>query len=67
MDLHSELFVVDREITKIKTMHMLGAISYKDAKKRITRLDSKLKKLLDELPEDEREIYNFKKELKLTL
>lgn len=63
MGIHSELFALEREITKIKTLYMLGSVSYESAKERIIELDSQIKKLLQCLPEQEREIYMLKKEI----
>jgi hypothetical protein len=63
MDIHSQLFCIEREVTKIKTLYMLGSVSYWSAKERIIELDAQIKHLLSQLPRSERELYMFKKEI----
>ncbi len=56
-----QMFRIERNIRQIKTLHELGKISAKDAKKEILRLSKDVNDILLSLPEAERSLYRRKR------
>ncbi|MFH0949303.1 MAG: hypothetical protein V1802_02340 [Candidatus Aenigmatarchaeota archaeon] len=63
-DAYEEIYKIERELRQLKTLYGVGGISYKEVKTKIKTLSVILNSLLNELPEDERNFYNLRKEFK---
>ena len=55
-----QLFRIERSIKQVKTLHELGKIPVKEAKKEILRLSLDFNCILDSLAENERGLYQRK-------
>jgi len=58
----SRIRELERRIEKIKSLHILGQLSAKEARRAITAMEKELHVLLACLPEHERELYLIKKQ-----
>ncbi len=61
-DILGEIKSLENEIKRIKLMHSIGKISLAESKKEIRILDSRLKSLMNGLPEKDRSEILFRKE-----
>lgn len=55
-----QLFRIERSIKQVKTLHELGKIHVKEAKKEILSLSLEFNSILDSLGESERSLYQRK-------
>ncbi|MBI2172848.1 MAG: hypothetical protein HYT73_01400 [Candidatus Aenigmarchaeota archaeon] len=58
----TEIKSLENDKKRIKLLHSLGKIPFEQSKKEIRILDSRLKVLMDSLPEKERSMLLFRKE-----
>lgn len=62
MDAKKKIRLLEHEIEKVKILHVLKLVSTKEAKDIILKLDSKIIKNLNTLPEHDRHLYMIKRE-----
>jgi len=60
MNIKMQLFQIERIIKQVKTLHDLGKIPVKQAKREIMRLGKEYNDILNEMPKDDRKNYQPK-------